>query len=114
MFRLFWKRRSKSSPREPRVSVDVLTLIHQMVREKLLVGAERIRGELKLGLKVAKRTISGVCALRVRHFRRGDRVGIRFCATHRMGLRCAAGCASSTLLLLTRTKPGYPRSDRFQ
>jgi putative transposase len=58
-FRLFWRRKSRSrSPHEPRVAPDVVALIHRMATENRLWGAERIRGELlKLGVRVAKRTV---------------------------------------------------------
>jgi len=57
-FRLFWRLKSRSSHRKPRITPDLVTLIHKMADENLLWGAERIRGErLKLGFKVAKRTI---------------------------------------------------------
>jgi putative transposase len=58
-FRLFGRRRSRSSgPREPRVAPHVVALIHRMACDNRLWGAERIRGELlKLGIRVAKRTV---------------------------------------------------------
>jgi putative transposase len=58
-FRLFWrwKSRKPSKPR-PRLSPDVVALIRGMAASNRLWGAERIRGELlKLGIRVAKRTI---------------------------------------------------------
>ena len=58
-FRLFWRRKSRpSGPREPRLAHHVVALIHRMATDNRLWGAERIRGELlKLGVRVAKRTI---------------------------------------------------------
>jgi putative transposase len=58
-FRLFWRRKSRSSgPREARLAPAVVALIHRMANENRLWGAERMRGELlKLGVRVAKRTI---------------------------------------------------------
>jgi hypothetical protein len=58
-FRLFWRRVCRSAgPREPRVAPDVVALIRRMAVENRLWGAERIRGELlKLGIRVAKRTV---------------------------------------------------------
>ena len=58
-FRLIWKHRSRSAKRsEARISEDTIALIRQMARDNRLWGAERIRGELlKLGIRVAKRTI---------------------------------------------------------
>ena len=58
-FRLIWRHRSRSAKRpEPRITEETISLIRQMARENRLWGAERIRGELlKLGIRVAKRTI---------------------------------------------------------
>ncbi len=58
-FRLFWRRRCRSSgPREPRLAPDVIALIQRIAAENRLWGAERIRGELlKLGIRIAKRTV---------------------------------------------------------
>ena len=58
-FRLFWRRKSRSTgPRESRLAPDVIALIQRMAAESRLWGAERIRGELlKLGVRVAKRTV---------------------------------------------------------
>jgi hypothetical protein len=58
-FRLFWRRKSRSAgSREPRLAPDVLALIKRMAAENRLWGAERVRGELlKLGVRVAKRTV---------------------------------------------------------
>jgi transposase InsO family protein len=50
-FRSFWRRKSRSLPREPRLAPDVVALIERMAIENRLWGAERIRGELlKLGI----------------------------------------------------------------
>jgi transposase InsO family protein len=58
-FRLFWRGKSRSSgPREPRLAPEVVALIQRMAIENRLWGAERIRGELlKLGIRIAKRTV---------------------------------------------------------
>ena len=59
-FRLFWRWRSRRRPQpaEPRVSPSTITLIRRMADDNRLWGAERIRGELlKLGIRVAKRTV---------------------------------------------------------
>ncbi len=57
-FRLFWKRKSRARSREPKIAAETITLIKEMAANNRLWGAERIRGELlKLGIKVAKRTI---------------------------------------------------------
>jgi hypothetical protein len=58
-FRLFWRWKS-SRPKvgKQRVADNVIALIRQMADQNRLWGAERIRGELlKLGIRVAKRTI---------------------------------------------------------
>jgi putative transposase len=58
LFRWLWKRKSKATGGRPRLSLETITLIVQVVRENRLWGAERIRGELlKLGINVSKRTI---------------------------------------------------------
>ena len=57
--RLFWRRRSRprSAP-QPKVAAETIALIREMAAANRLWGAERIRGELlKLGVRVAKRTI---------------------------------------------------------
>jgi len=57
-FRYYWKQKSKPKNRKPRVSPETIALIHQMVKENRLWGAERIQGELlKLGIRISKRTI---------------------------------------------------------
>ncbi|MFT4572783.1 MAG: putative transposase [Hyphomicrobiaceae bacterium] len=57
-FRLFWRRKSRSKSREPRVPKATVELIRQMAQSNKLWGAERIRGELlKLGIRHAKSTI---------------------------------------------------------
>ncbi len=57
-FRLFWKRKSKAGPHNPKLPTETIELIKQMAHENRLWGAERIRGELlKLNIKVSKRTI---------------------------------------------------------
>jgi putative transposase len=58
LFRLYWKRRSKTSSHKPKVAAETIALIRQMAKDNRLWGAERIRGELlKLGVRVCKRTI---------------------------------------------------------
>lgn len=57
-FRLFWKRKSRTASRQPRLPVETVELIKQMAVENRLWGAERIRGELiKLDIRVCKRTV---------------------------------------------------------
>src|SRR5256886_17500796 len=58
LFRLVWKRKSKTASHTPKVAAQTIALIRQMATENRLWGAERIRGELlKLGIHVCKRTI---------------------------------------------------------
>jgi putative transposase len=56
-FRLFW--RWKSQPGRPPVPPELQALIHQMARDNLTWGQERIANELllKLGLRVSPRTV---------------------------------------------------------
>lgn len=57
-FRWYW--RAKSTPRAPQKTIpaETIALIKQMATENRTWGAQRIRGELlKVGLRVAKRTI---------------------------------------------------------
>ncbi len=57
-FRLYWKRKSKTSSHTPKVAAETIALIREMATNNRLWGAERIRGELlKLGIHVCKRTI---------------------------------------------------------
>lgn len=57
-FRLFWRHRSQAKNNAPKIARETIDLIRQLARENLLWGAERIQGELlKLGFKVAKRTV---------------------------------------------------------
>ena len=60
LFRLFWRRTSRSGPaaRKPKVSAETIALIREMAAANPLWGAERIRGELlKLGIRMAKWTV---------------------------------------------------------
>jgi transposase InsO family protein len=57
-FQLFWKLKSQARRGRQQISEDTIEWIRRMARENALWGAERIRGELlKLGIRVAKRTI---------------------------------------------------------
>ncbi len=57
-FRLFWRRKSRAQSQVPRIPAETITLINTMAANNPLWGAERIRGELlKVGIKVAKRTV---------------------------------------------------------
>ncbi len=58
LYRLFWKHKSKADSRQPKISLETIALIKEMVKNNRLWGAERIRGELlKLDIRVCKRTI---------------------------------------------------------
>jgi len=58
LFRRYWRRKSKSKQRKPRISPETIKLIKQISKNNFLWGSERIRGELlKLGIKISKRTI---------------------------------------------------------
>ncbi|WP_119072066.1 integrase core domain-containing protein [Aggregatilinea lenta] len=57
-FRIYWRRKSKSKPRKPRIAPEAVALIQQMALENRTWGAKRIRDELrKLGYWVSKRTL---------------------------------------------------------
>ncbi len=57
-FRLLWRRKSKPTGADPRISTETIARIQKMAVNNRLWGAERIRGELlKLDIRVAKRTI---------------------------------------------------------
>lgn len=58
-FRLFWRARSgRGAAAVPRVDPETVELIRRLAEQNRLWGAERIRGELlKLGIRVAKRTV---------------------------------------------------------
>jgi putative transposase len=57
-FRLYWKRKSRASDREPRIGQETIDLIKKMATENRLWGAKRIQGELlKLGIRLSKRTV---------------------------------------------------------
>jgi putative transposase len=58
LFRVLWRHKAKTHTREPRLSLETITLIKEMAVKNRLWGAERIRGELlKLNIGVSKRTI---------------------------------------------------------
>jgi hypothetical protein len=82
-FRLWWRRRSKTKNRTPKISEETITLIQRMTRENRLWGAERIRGELrKVGIRVAKRTVQRY----MRHIRKrppGGQTWATFLHNHR-------------------------------
>jgi putative transposase len=58
MFHWYWRKRSNSASRKPKLAAEIVALIQSMALNNRLWGAERIRGELlKLGIHVSKRTI---------------------------------------------------------
>ena len=58
LFRFFWRYKSKSKTKKPRVSPNTIALIKRMASENHLWGAERIQGELlKLAIHLSKRSI---------------------------------------------------------
>ena len=82
-FQLVWRWRSKRKNGTPKLSGEAIALIRRMVEENRLWGAERIRGELlKLGIRVAKRTVQRYMRV-VRHRPRGGQRWTTFLANHR-------------------------------
>ncbi|GAB4578274.1 MAG: integrase core domain-containing protein [Anaerolineales bacterium] len=58
LFKHFWKKKSGTKHHPRKISEETIALIRKMAEANRLWGAERIRGELlKLGIKIAKRTI---------------------------------------------------------
>ncbi len=57
-FRLFWRRKSRSPARAPRIPTATIGLIQEMAISNRLWGVKRIQGELlKLDITLSKRTI---------------------------------------------------------
>jgi hypothetical protein len=57
-FKLYWRRKSKGTARQPRIPEETIALIKEMAVENRLWGSPRIRDELRrLGIRVSKRTI---------------------------------------------------------
>ncbi len=74
LFRMYWKRQSKTASHAPKVAAETIALIREMAKDNRLWGAERIRGELlKLGLRVCKRTIQKYMRTVRTHQPRGQR-----------------------------------------
>jgi hypothetical protein len=46
LFRIYWRRKSKSNQHKPHISPETIAVIKQIAQENHLWGAERIRGEL--------------------------------------------------------------------
>lgn len=58
-FRWFWRQKSRTTARSPRVSHEVIALIHTLARDNRLWGTKRIQDELrKLGYLLSKRTVA--------------------------------------------------------
>src|SRR3979490_3263909 len=58
-FRRYWRWKSNSRGRRPRIEIELRALIRQMSTENKLWGAPRIHGELlKLGFSVAQSTVA--------------------------------------------------------
>lgn len=56
---MFWRDKSKLKRRPPRVTPEVIALIHSMALDNRLWGSKRIQDELrKLGFPLAKRTVA--------------------------------------------------------
>ncbi|HSH79121.1 MAG TPA: helix-turn-helix domain-containing protein [Herpetosiphonaceae bacterium] len=57
-FRLFWRRKSRSQSRAPRIPAETIAVIQEMALNNHLWGVKRIQGELlKVDITVSKRTI---------------------------------------------------------
>jgi putative transposase len=57
-FKLYWRQKSKGTPRRPQISGETVALINEMAVENRWWGAPRIHDELrKLVIRVSKRTI---------------------------------------------------------
>ena len=60
-FRLFWRRKSRTTRTSRRLGSATIALIKRMALDNVTWGSERIRGELlKLGIHVSKRTIQKI------------------------------------------------------
>jgi putative transposase len=79
-YRLFWRHKSKPRTRS-RLEAATIDLVRDMAKRNRLWGAERIRGELlKLGIRVAKRTIQKY--MKGVRTRRGGQSWSSFLANH--------------------------------
>jgi putative transposase len=82
-FRLLWRWKSRQKNPTSKLAAETIPLIRRMAEENRLWGAERIRGELlKLGIRVAKRTVQRYMRVLRRHPRGGQRWAT-FLANHR-------------------------------
>jgi putative transposase len=82
-FRLLWRWKSRQKNPTSKLPAETSPLIRRMAEENRLWGAERIRGELlKLGIRVAKRTVQR-CMRVLRRRPRGGQTWATFLANHR-------------------------------
>ncbi len=82
-FRLLWRSKSKRKNPTSKLPAGTIPLIRRMAEENRLWGAERIRGELlKLGIRVAKRTVQRYMRV-LRRRPRGGQTWATFLANHR-------------------------------
>ena len=82
-FRLLWRWKSRQKNPTSKLPAETIPLIRRMAGENRLWGAERIRGELlKLGIRVAKRTVQRYMRV-VRRRPRGGQTWATFLANHR-------------------------------
>ena len=82
-FRLLWRWKSRQKNPTSTLPAETIPLIRRMAEENRLWGAERIRGELlKLGIRVAKRTVQRYMRV-VRRRPRGGQTWATFLADHR-------------------------------
>lgn len=81
LFRWFWRQRSRTASRKPKLAAETIRLIETMARDNHLWGAERIRGELlKLGIHVSKRTVQKY--MRTPHARPSSQTWATFLHNH--------------------------------
>ena len=58
-FRYYWRRKSRSKPGRPPISIELIQLIRRLSTENVLWGAPRIKAELALlGHEVAESTVA--------------------------------------------------------
>jgi transposase InsO family protein len=82
-FRLLWRWKSRQKNPTSKLPAETITLIRRMAGENRLWGAERIRGELlKLGIRVAKRTVQRYMRV-LRRRPGGGQTWATFLANHR-------------------------------
>ena len=96
-FRYYWRRKSRSKPGRPPISMEVIHLIRRMSTENVLWGAPRIKSELALlGHEVAKSTVAKYMVRRTDRDR--SQCWRTFLANH---LNVSAACDFFTVPTLT-------------